>query len=74
MKTPSQKQIDLADKIATTLNLDFPKGDYEFSAYSYWKFINDNINEYIEVVNEAKAMNNFDDDIFWGYDLGLWEF
>ena len=77
MKSPSEHQIALADNIAKTLGLEFPRGDYDFTAKAYWNFINNNIEKY----NEICA--NFDDQTYglldeydnWDfYELGLWEF
>lgn len=76
MKSPSNEQIKLADKIADILELDFPRGDFDFTSYSYWKFINENIEQYNQVCSEMiiYANNNSEDDIWFGFDLGLWEF
>jgi hypothetical protein len=41
--TPSETQIELVDKIADTLGIDFPWSSEDFTAQTYWKFINDNI-------------------------------
>ena len=35
MKSPSEHQIVLADNIAKTLGLEFPRGDYDFTAKAY---------------------------------------
>lgn len=43
VKSPSEKQIQLVDAIANTLNIDFPLCSKDFTAATYWKFINDNI-------------------------------
>jgi len=43
MKEASKKQIDYAEKIAKTLNIDLPE---EKTAYAYWKFINEHKNDY----------------------------
>lgn len=76
MKSPSNEQIKLADKIADILELDFPRGDFDFTRYAYWKFINENIEQYNQVRSEMLiyANNNSEDDIWFGFDLGLWEF
>ena len=76
-KSPTQKQIELADEIAKVLQLNFPRGSYDFTAQAYWKFINENIEKY----NEACAgledptyglLGEYDD---WDmYDMGMWEF
>ena len=77
MKSPSKKQIVLADDIAKTLGLEFPRGDYDFTAQAYWEFIKNNIDKY----NEAYA--DFEDPTYglfgeyddWDlYELGMWEF
>lgn len=39
-KLPSEAQIELADKIADTLGIDFPQCSAEFTAEIYWEFIN----------------------------------
>lgn len=44
-KSPSDKQIELADAIANTLNIDFPLSSKDFTAKIYWEFINDNIDK-----------------------------
>lgn len=76
LNAPSKKQIKLADKIAYILDLDFPRGDFDFTSYAYWRFINENMERYKHMCEELRVhdINNFDDDIWWGYDLGLWEF
>ena len=43
MKEPSRKQRQLAQKISDSLKIDMPKKE---TAYSYWHFINKNIDEY----------------------------
>ena len=48
MKSPSTKQIEFADEIAYVLGIDFPRGDYDFTAQAYWEFIQANIREYKE--------------------------
>jgi hypothetical protein len=77
MKSPSEKQIALADDIAKTLGLEFPRGSYDFSAQAYWEFINKNIDKY----NEATA--GMEDPTYgllgeltdWDlYNMGMWEF
>lgn len=74
IRSPSEKQIELADKIAGILNIDFPKGSYEFTAYVYWKFINTHMQEYIECYENSKIADMCGDDIFYGFDLVLWKF
>ena len=42
-KSPSEKQIRLAEDIAYTLEIDFPLSSKDFTSQTYWKFINENI-------------------------------
>lgn len=44
-KIPSDAQIQLAADIANTLGIEFPASSKEFTAYTYWRFIKDNIEE-----------------------------
>ena len=44
-RAPSEKQIRLADNIASTLHISFPQSSKDFTSVTYWKFINDNIDE-----------------------------
>lgn len=41
--TPSETQIELVDKIADTLGVDFPWSSEDFTAEMYSDFINENI-------------------------------
>ena len=43
MNKPTDKQVELARKIADRLETELPK---ESTKSAYWKFINDNISEY----------------------------
>ena len=77
MKSPSKKQIALVDNIAMTLGLEFPRGDYDFTAQAYWKFIKDNIDKYNEMCADFEdptygLLGECDD---WDmYNMGMWEF
>ena len=77
MKSPSEKQIVLADNIAKTLGLEFPRGDYDFTAQVYWEFIKNNVDKYNEACADFEdstygLLGEYDD---WDlYELGLWEF
>ena len=51
---PSKKQIDLADNIAKILNLDFPKGDYEFTYQAYKSFIDKYKQDYYDIMDGIK--------------------
>lgn len=76
MKSPSEKQIKFADEIASKLNLDFPRGSYDFTAQRYYYFISQHIEEYkkISSKNCTFPFLEDEDDIFWGYDYALWEY
>ena len=77
MKIPSDKQINFANEIAKTLNIDFPHGDFDFTAQRYFYFISDYIEDYKYAIAENKIIPNlwaYDDDITWGYDYGYWEY
>ena len=77
MKSPSEKQIALADNIAKTLGLEFPRGDYDFTAQAYWRFIKDNIDKYNKICADFEdptygLLGEYDD---WDmYNMGMWEF
>lgn len=73
IRSPSEKQILFADKIANTLGIEFPRGDFDFSAYVYWKFIQNHLQEFKNAMDDVTAKNNFDDITCWGSELGLWE-
>jgi hypothetical protein len=42
-RVPSNMQIKLVESITEAFNLDFPWSSEDFTAQTYWKFINDNI-------------------------------
>ena len=63
-KSPSKRQIELADAIANTLNIDFPLSSQDFTAAVYWKFINDNIKKARNYWNENES-DEFLDDMDW---------
>lgn len=48
---PTAKQVEFADEIAITLNIDFPNSFKDYNSYRYSKFIAEHINEYNEVMN-----------------------
>ena len=64
-KIPSDAQIQLAADIANTLGIEFPASSKEFTAYTYWRFIKDNIEE------ARSYWNDFNDDGGW-YDEMMW--
>ena len=80
MKSPSEKQIKFADTIAEELGLDFPKGSDDFTAQRYYYFISQNIKEFKELHEKdcipimIEGVFQDDEDIFWGWEYGLWEF
>lgn len=69
MKSPSNKQIELADKIANVLKIDFPRNDADFTAYAYYHFIKEHINDYSQYESSDDA--EFDAEAFV---MGLWEY
>ena len=75
MNSPSEVQILLAQRIADTLNLDFPKGDYEFTYQPYKSFIDKYKQDYYDIMDGIKRrwlLGEYDD---WDlYELGMWEF
>ena len=66
MKSPSAKQIEFADEIASVLGIDFPRGSYDFTAQAYWEFIQTNIQEYKELL-AAGEESRYDE-----FDYALW--
>ena len=54
MDKPSEVQILLAQRIADTLNLDFPKGDYEFTYQAYKSFIDKYKQDYYDIMDGIK--------------------
>lgn len=74
MKTPSDKQIKFADRIAATLEIDFPKSSDDFTAATYYNFIKNHIDEYNKQKRYIRADFQLENDIFWGYEYGLWEY
>lgn len=66
MKSPSTKQIEFADEIAYVLGIDFPRGDYDFTAQAYWEFIQTNIRKYEELLAAAEK-SRYDE-----WDYALW--
>ena len=51
--SPTEKQIDLVEKICKTLNINFPKSSKEFTKYTYWLFIKRFLPIYFEVIQEV---------------------
>ena len=54
MMSPSEMHIVLAQRIANTLNLVFPKGDYEFTYQAYKDFIDRYKQDYYDVMDGIK--------------------
>lgn len=46
VKSPTEKQIALAEEIANALDLEFPISSKQFTRSAYSKFIKDNLDEY----------------------------
>jgi len=64
-KSPTKKQIKLAEDICNILNIDFPQSSLEFNRYTYWKFINTYMDEYEEQIRDAIYYNYCDDEMAW---------
>lgn len=73
-KAPSDKQIKFANKIATTLNIDFPNNSSDFTSFAYYNFIKEHIEEYNNCCRDGIIEEFGNGDIFWGYEYGLWEY
>ena len=58
VKIPSDDQIKLANLIADTLEIEFPQTSKDFTEHAYWKFINDNIQDYWEEVKIKTNMTS----------------
>jgi len=52
MKTPTEKQIDLVKDICKVLNIEFPISSLEYNSYTYFHFIKNNLNKYLEEKQE----------------------
>lgn len=63
MCTPTDKQIEFADEIATMLDIDFPTGSPDFNKEAYWKFINNHIDEYLDI--RAEYCADPEDEMAW---------
>ena len=63
MKTPSEKQIKLADMIAEVLGVDFPQSSAEFTAQIYYEFIHSHIDKLMDF-DEGYGYG-FDDEMMW---------
>ena len=53
-RSPSEKQIRLADEIAYTLNIDFPQSSTDFTARAYRNFITDHIKDMRMIWNKRR--------------------
>lgn len=53
-KLPTEKQIEFADRIAYMFNLDFPTGSPDFNRWSYWQFINQHIDAYLDACTDPE--------------------
>lgn len=51
LKSPSERQIDFAESICEALSLDFPTCSKEFTATSYYKFIDAHAQEFYEATS-----------------------
>lgn len=60
--SPTEKQIDYADLIAYTLELDFPTCSADFTKQAYQKFISKHENTFKEIRASDPA---FEDEMSW---------
>ena len=58
----------------TTLNIDFPNSSSDFTSFAYYNFIKEHIEEYNNCCRDGIIEGFGDEDIFWGYEYGLWEY
>ena len=65
VKTPTDKQVYLADAIAETLGIDFPQSSRDFTAATYWKFISDHIDEAKALWYDDRPGDDFMYDMDW---------
>lgn len=71
MKPASEKQVAFAKDISSCLRIPLPTIN---SAYSYWKFINENVSAFVDCINNDPAFDDDYQDMFpeeWRYDGGL---
>ena len=58
MKSPTEKQIRLAEQISAILDIDFPSSSKDFTRHIYYHFIKNNIEEF----KYAQLENYIDED------------
>lgn len=62
--SPTEKQIEFAEAIASVLGIDFPQSSKDFTKQSYYHFIKNYYDEYKRVVNDYNDFN-FEDEMAW---------
>ena len=70
MRSPSEAQINFVEEICRTLDIDFPTCSQEFTAYCYYNFIANHINEYRDVCNSDPSYG--DDEMDWYAPITPW--
>ena len=61
--SPTEKQINLVDKITSLLKIDFPMSSKDFTKSQYSYFISAYINDYINTLDEYCFDD--DDEMLW---------
>ena len=64
-RSPSEKQIRLAEEIADTLNIDFPQSSKDFTARAYYKFIKNHIKEMQTIWSDNALGDELWDEMSW---------
>lgn len=64
-KSPTDRQIAFAERIADVLDIDFPAGSPDFTQWTYYQFINAYIDEYKYVCAERAIDEYAEDDMAW---------
>lgn len=53
VQSPTEKQIQFAEKIANTFNIDFPVSSYQYNKVAYGKFIKYYFERYKEFIADS---------------------
>lgn len=59
---PTERQVAFADEIAYVLGIDFPICSMDYTKWSYYKFISNNLYKFQEICNSDPA---FEDEMSW---------
>lgn len=64
MHSPTDKQIEFAEAIADMLGIDFPQSSKEFTKQTYYEFIKEHYDNFMQVIDDAEDFNS-DDEMAW---------